>query len=49
MIVASKSKLSSLEQRPIMLDTGEESLDRQLAGYLPVITGYDEHVIYPAE
>ena len=48
-VVASKAKLSSLERRPIVLDTGDESLNRQMAGYMSVITGYEDHVIYPAE
>ncbi len=48
-VVASKAKLSSLERRPIVLDTGDESLNRKMAGYMSVITGYEDHVIYPAE
>jgi predicted polyphosphate/ATP-dependent NAD kinase len=48
-VVASKAKLSSLERRPIVLDTGDESLNRQMAGYVSIITGYEDHVIYPAE
>lgn len=48
-VVASKAKLSSLERRPIVLDTGDENLNLQMAGYVSVITGYEDHVIYPAE
>ncbi|MBV1874862.1 MAG: ATP-NAD kinase family protein [Gammaproteobacteria bacterium] len=47
LVVASKEKLKTLEGRPIQVDTGEPSLDRELAGYIRIMTGYDEHVIYP--
>ncbi|MBL4607705.1 MAG: ATP-NAD kinase family protein [Pseudomonadales bacterium] len=46
-VVASKDKLHSLDKRPIILDTGDECLDRQLAGYISVVTGYEDQVIYP--
>ena len=46
-VAASKAKLLSLERRPIVLDTGDQELDLQLRGYLTVITGYEDHVIYP--
>ena len=45
-VVASKSKLNELDGRPLRLDTGEPELDQRLSGYLPVITGYDDQVIY---
>ena len=45
-VVASKSKLKALDGRPLRLDTGNASLDARLSGYIPVITGYDDQVIY---
>lgn len=45
-VVASKSKLKALDGRPLRLDTGDASLDSRLSGYIPVITGYDDQVIY---
>ena len=45
-VVASKSKLKALEGRPLRLDTGDAELDKRLSGYIPVITGYDDQVIY---
>lgn len=46
-VVATKSKLKALEGRPLILDTGDLALDKQLAGHINVITGYNDHVLYP--
>ncbi|MCS7102691.1 MAG: ATP-NAD kinase family protein [Candidatus Korarchaeum sp.] len=45
-IVATRGKLESLGGKPILLDTGEEPLDRELAGYYKVVSGYREYTIY---
>lgn len=45
-VVASKSKLNQLDGRPLRLDTGKSELDQSLSGFLPIITGYDDQVIY---
>ena len=45
-IVAAKSKIAQLEGRPLLVDTNDPELDRQLAGYHRVITGYDDHILY---
>jgi predicted polyphosphate/ATP-dependent NAD kinase len=46
-IVATRSKLAELEGRPLQLDSGDAELDAQLAGHVPVITGYEDEVLYP--
>lgn len=46
-VVASKDKLNTLNGRPILLDTGDQALNHQLSGYMRVITGYEDYVIYP--
>ncbi|MGY3869732.1 ATP-NAD kinase family protein [Aeromonas crassostreae] len=46
-IVASKRKLARLDGRPLLVDTGDEALDRALCGYRRIITGYRDQVIYP--
>jgi predicted polyphosphate/ATP-dependent NAD kinase len=46
-LVATKQKLQSLAGRPLRLDTGDEQLDRELAGLQSVITGYHNKVLYP--
>lgn len=46
-IVATKKKLTELDARPLIVDTGDEQLDQALAGFMPVVTGYNDHVLYP--
>ncbi|MDN3653906.1 ATP-NAD kinase family protein [Thalassotalea ponticola] len=46
-IIATKRKLQSLQQRPLIVDTGDRDLDSELSGYLPVITGFHDQVLYP--
>lgn len=47
LIVATKAKLASLNGGPIIVDSGDETLDRALCGYQKVITGYNDWVLYP--
>jgi len=46
-LIATKSKLQALQGRPLLVDTGDPELDSQLGGYIPVITGYKDQVLYP--
>jgi predicted polyphosphate/ATP-dependent NAD kinase len=46
-IIATKAKLTALSSRPLIADTGDSELDIELSGYLPVITGYNDQVLYP--
>ena len=45
-IVAAKSKITGLEARPLLVDTNDPELDRELCGYRAIITGYDDHILY---
>jgi predicted polyphosphate/ATP-dependent NAD kinase len=45
-IVAAKSKITSLEERPLLVDTNDPALDLRLSGYRPVVTGYNDHIFY---
>ncbi|UCE41853.1 MAG: ATP-NAD kinase family protein [Candidatus Aminicenantes bacterium] len=45
-VVATKQKIHSLNSRPLLVDTGEDSLDKNLAGYYRITTGYREAIIY---
>jgi len=47
MVIATRSKLAALEGRPLIVDSGDPNLDQELAGYIPVITGFEEQVLYP--
>ncbi|MEE2731687.1 MAG: ATP-NAD kinase family protein [Pseudomonadota bacterium] len=49
LIVATKTKLKELDGRPLLVDTWDAELNRALSGYLPVITGYEDAVLYPVE
>lgn len=48
-IVATKSKLESLQGRPLRIDTGDEQLDREWSGLITVITGYHDEVVVRLE
>jgi len=45
-IVATKTKLTALQGRPLLVDTGDAELDAALCGFRRVITGYRDSVIY---
>jgi predicted polyphosphate/ATP-dependent NAD kinase len=45
-IIATQSKLLSLEGRPLLVDTGEPALDAELCGYAKVVTGLGERTMY---
>ncbi len=45
-IVASNEKLRSLDKRPMIADTGDIELDKQLAGLYPVVSGYQQKTLY---
>lgn len=45
-LIATKTKLQALNNRPLICDTGDSELDDELSGYIKVITGYDDHVMY---
>lgn len=43
-VIASKTKLETLGNRPILVDTGDIELDQALCGMVRVITGYEDAV-----
>jgi len=45
-VVATPEKINSLRGRPLLVDTGDRTVDKMLSGFIRVITGYNEHVIY---
>jgi len=46
-IIATKAKLTALDNKPLISDTGDSELDQQLAGFMPIVTGYKDQVLYP--
>ena len=45
-IIATNEKLLSLENRPMIIDTGDVLLDEKLSGLYSVITGYQQKTLY---
>ncbi|MCG8537751.1 MAG: ATP-NAD kinase family protein [Pseudomonadales bacterium] len=48
-VISTKTKLKELEGRPLLVDTWDEQVNQALAGFLPVVTGYEDVVLYPVE
>lgn len=46
-VVATKTKLQALNHRPLIVDTGCQQLDKDLSGFIPVVTGFHDQVLYP--
>lgn len=44
-VAASKNKILSLFGRPLYVDTGDETVNRELRGYIRVVVGYGESVM----
>jgi predicted polyphosphate/ATP-dependent NAD kinase len=47
LVVSLVEKLNSLKGEPLLVDSGDAEIDEMLAGYLTVITGYQEKAVYP--
>jgi len=45
-IIATKEKLISLNQSPLLVDTGDVKLDKELSGYIRVVTGFEDYVFF---
>jgi len=45
-VISTADKIYSLSGRPLLVDTGDQEVDQQLSGYVHVVTGYKERVIY---
>lgn len=45
-VISTMDKLTSLNGRPFLVDTGDREVDELLSGYVQVVTGYKERMIY---
>ena len=45
-VIATLDKIIALEGRPLLVDTGDDSVDEMLSGYVRVTTGYNEQTVY---
>ncbi|MFI2810387.1 ATP-NAD kinase family protein [Microbulbifer sp. YPW16] len=46
-VVATKTKITELGGRPLLVDSGDAGLDEQWSGFIRVITGYRDAILYP--
>jgi len=46
-IVATKTKISELGGRPLLVDSNDTEIDEGLAGYRKIVTGYHDAIMYP--
>lgn len=46
-VISTKAKISALNGRPLIVDSGDNALDEQFSGTIEVTTGFQDHIIYP--
>lgn len=49
MIISTANKIISLNGKAMLVDTGNENVDKNLQGYYRVIVGYEEEYVYKCE
>ena len=47
MVVATKTKITELGGRPLLIDSGDPELDEAWSGFIRVVTGYRDEILYP--
>ena len=46
MVVSVPEKIHALGGRPLWVDTGDRAVDKLLSGYIRVVTGFNEQIVY---
>ncbi len=46
-VVATRGKVLALDYGQLLADTGDEEVNQMLSGYIKIVTGYREELIYP--
>ncbi len=45
-IIATKTKINQLHARPLIVDTDDPSVNQLFSGTMPILTGYDDRILY---
>ncbi|MFB0535893.1 MAG: ATP-NAD kinase family protein [Anaerolineae bacterium] len=45
-VVSTTGKIHSLGGRPLLVDTGDQEVNKMLSGYIRIVTGYNEQIVY---
>jgi predicted polyphosphate/ATP-dependent NAD kinase len=45
-VAACRNKINTLQGKPFLIDTGHEEINEMMSGYINVVTGYKESVVY---
>ena len=45
-VVATRTKLSGLDGRPLLVDTGSAEVDERIAGLYEIVTGFEDRLLY---
>ncbi len=48
-IIATRNKLMSLNDRPLLVDTGDEEVNQLFNGYMKVLINYNSELVYPVK
>jgi predicted polyphosphate/ATP-dependent NAD kinase len=46
LVVGAPEKIHALRGRPLLVDSGDPEVDRWLTGYMKILTGYHERIVY---
>jgi predicted polyphosphate/ATP-dependent NAD kinase len=47
LLASTKTKITALNGRPLIIDSGDATLDQEWHGTVEVITGYNDRIVYP--